>query len=268
MANRRNVARARAQREENVRRQRESGSTKQQAATLFCYIVLITGLGFTVVEMFCAFLGVALPSNATFYAAQPPLIAQILEWAVTSCAMAAQAVTIASVLAFDGSWNHPRWGPQCLGCFIDLYQRRVVDFHIARKKGQATKGRGTSTRHRRRWREVRSKRWPRAGPIETSRFVPWCMTRRKRVEDQGADRVGHRGVLRQESQMGGFRNAWKKHAKIAIKDARKTTVLKGRIELEARIRFYRIPKMDASLDGRRAEWRKTVEHFTRKEDVG
>ena len=41
---RQNAAKARAQREENVRRQRESGSTKQQAATLFCYIVLITGL--------------------------------------------------------------------------------------------------------------------------------------------------------------------------------------------------------------------------------
>jgi hypothetical protein len=46
MTNRRNVIKAQAQREENVRRQRESGSTKQQAATMFCYIVLITGLWF------------------------------------------------------------------------------------------------------------------------------------------------------------------------------------------------------------------------------
>ena len=56
--------------------------------------------------------------------------------------MAAQAVTTASVLAFDGSWNHPRWGTQCLGCFIDLSQRKVVDFHIARKKGKTKKGAG------------------------------------------------------------------------------------------------------------------------------
>jgi hypothetical protein len=80
------------------------------------------------------------PLNATFYAARPQLIAQIIEWAVTSWAMAAQAVTTASVLAFDGSWNHPRWGTQCLGCFIDLSQRKVVDFHIARKKGKTKKG--------------------------------------------------------------------------------------------------------------------------------
>jgi hypothetical protein len=92
--------------------------------------------------MFCAFLGVTFPSNATLYVAQPRLIAQILEWAVTSCAMAAQAVTTASVLAFDGSWNHPRWGTRCFGCFIDLSQRKVVDFHIARKKGKTKKGAG------------------------------------------------------------------------------------------------------------------------------
>jgi hypothetical protein len=61
MTNRRNVAKARAQREENLRRQRHSGSTKQQAATLFCYIALITGLGYTMVEMVCAFLGMAFP---------------------------------------------------------------------------------------------------------------------------------------------------------------------------------------------------------------
>jgi hypothetical protein len=65
----------------------------------------------------------------------------------------------------------------------------------------------------------------------------------------------------------GFRNAWKKHAKIVINCARKTTVLKGRIELTVRIRFYRILKMDASLDGSRAEWRKTVEPFTGKEST-
>jgi hypothetical protein len=103
---------------------------------------LFTGLGFKVVEMFCAFLGVEFPSNSTFYAAQPRLMAQILEWAVTSCAMAAQAVTIASVLAFVGSWNHPRWGTQCLGCFINLSQRKAVDFHIASKQGKTNQGTG------------------------------------------------------------------------------------------------------------------------------
>jgi hypothetical protein len=72
------------------------------------------------------------------------------------------------------------------------------------------------------------------------------------------------GCFDQNHVMIGFRNAWKKHAKIVIKGTRQAIVLKGRIELEVRIRFYRILKMDASLDGRRAEWRQMVEHFTGK----
>jgi hypothetical protein len=48
-----------------------------------------------------------------------------------------------------------------------------------------------------------------------------------------------------------FWNARKRHAMTAIKDTEKNTVLRGRIDLEVRKRFYRILKMDAALDHRR-----------------
>jgi hypothetical protein len=251
-----------------VRRQRESGSTKQQAAIRFCYIVLITGLGCKVVEMFCAFLGVAFPSNSTFYAAHPRLIAHILEWAVTSCAMVAQAVTIASVLAFVGSWNHPRWGTQCLGCFIDLSQRKAVDFHIASKKGKTKKDAG----------EVDAASQALEGISFKAMATRWA-DRDEQVRAMVHDRDAKVSKIKERIVWGigecfdknhvmlGFRNAWKRHAQIVVKGKRQPTVLKGRIELEVRIRFYRILKMDASLESRRAEWRKTVERFTGKEST-
>jgi hypothetical protein len=35
-----------------------------------------------------------------------------------------------AVLAFDGPWSHVRWSGQCFGLFIDLIQRRIVDFEL------------------------------------------------------------------------------------------------------------------------------------------
>jgi hypothetical protein len=133
-----NVAKARAVRQANVERQRAVGGTKQQAATLFCFIMLITGTGYAAVEMMCAFLGVPTPSSSTLYSVQHRVIARIVEMAVLTTAMASQMVAPGAVLSFDGSWNHPRWGTQCLGCFIDLALRKVVDFRIVKKKGKTT----------------------------------------------------------------------------------------------------------------------------------
>jgi hypothetical protein len=139
MASRKNCEKARAKRSSDFARQRQANGTKQQAATLFCFIMLITGTGYAAVEMMCAFLGVPTPSSSTLYSVQLRVVARILEMAVISAAMAAQVVAADAVLAFDGAWNHPRWGTQCLGCFIDLKQKKVVDFRVVRKKGKTTR---------------------------------------------------------------------------------------------------------------------------------
>jgi hypothetical protein len=105
---------------------RAAGRTlQQQAASPFVFIALISGLGFRAIEMMMWFLGVPVPSESTFCAAQHELIDRLVEFAHLSCAMPAQLVRDIAVLALDGSWSHVRWSGQCFGLFIDLLQRKI-----------------------------------------------------------------------------------------------------------------------------------------------
>jgi hypothetical protein len=63
------------------------------------------------------------------------------------------------------------------------------------------------------------------GLLAKTRSGPWVLP-------TGAFGWGIGECFDKNHVMIGFRNAWKKHAKIAIKGIRKTTILKGRIELE------------------------------------
>jgi hypothetical protein len=65
---------------------------------------------------------------------QRRILQHVYKWARLSCALFAPLASAATVFSFDGSWNHPRWGTHCFGCFIDLIQRKIVDFTVIRSK--------------------------------------------------------------------------------------------------------------------------------------
>ena len=43
-------------------------------------------------------------------------------------------------LSFDGSWSHCRNASQCFGCFIDLTNRKIVDYYIVERSSKNYEG--------------------------------------------------------------------------------------------------------------------------------
>jgi hypothetical protein len=70
------------------------------------------------------------PSESWFNAAQDDLIVRLVAFARCTRPGPAQPAKKIAVMTFDGSWSHIRWSGQCFGLFIDLNQRRIVDFEF------------------------------------------------------------------------------------------------------------------------------------------
>jgi hypothetical protein len=240
----------------------EEGSTKQQAATLFVFIALISGLGFTAMQMMCCFLGVPFPSCGTFYAVQPRIIERVVALALMSCAGFAQFAGPATVFSFDGSWNHPRWGTKCLSTFIDLDQRKIVDFDIREREGKGLKQGGNHD-----------------GPPQTMEAAGFAVMRdRWRGRGTPIRAVAHDQDARVSRLMqeldwrvqeihdinhvaASFEALWKKFAMVMAPGAkRRHRVLNDAVSVSIHKHWRYCAEMEGTLAEKKEKWNEAVDH--------
>ena len=103
-------------------------------------ISIIEGLGIDQVRRICTKLGLRCCHPSACFCAQKQIEKVIHQHAVQSTLKNARNISNETILSFDGSWSHSRNASQCIGTFVDLSNKKIVDYHIAENDSYWNKG--------------------------------------------------------------------------------------------------------------------------------
>jgi hypothetical protein len=250
MARRASAARAR----NTYVRQAEERRTN---ADLFCFICMITGLGFRTLEIVCAFLNLRAPRSSLFYKAQERVAVELTDLAYRSTARKRQLVLVTHNLAFDGSWEHVRWSLQCFAGLIDIDLRWIVDFDVIDGPSGDDRALKCAQTLESQCLDRLSKRWCGYRGIGFTHD-----------QDSKAMKIlaEHRWIVRERFDrnhvMRSYYKLWKEYAFILPKGRKRRRRVLGRwIELSLVKHFQFVAKMEGDWPTRLAKWRGAVKHF-------
>ena len=98
------------------------------------FAALVTGVNPTRAFRFLRLLNCHLPSEGEFYKRQKEVCEAVIALAKESMEEARRSMQGASVISFDGSWDHPRHGSNCVLSVFDQGTGKVIDLVVTSRK--------------------------------------------------------------------------------------------------------------------------------------
>lgn len=102
--------------------------------------LLVTGSNYSSMSEMLLWNDIISLCKRTFNRARNEVVEKILEMATEFCSKYKEQMTTNSTIAMDGSWSHRRNANECVFEFVDLNQKKIVDFEFPTKDNHSITG--------------------------------------------------------------------------------------------------------------------------------
>lgn len=115
-------------------------SEKILIAKRLAFSIMVTGNNFNSVSELMLWNDIEIPPERTYLRAQKIVTEEIIKMAQDSCKKHRESMVPNTTLSMDGSWSHRRNSNECVLDFIDLMQKKIVDFEFTTKDNHSLDG--------------------------------------------------------------------------------------------------------------------------------
>lgn len=109
-------------------------------AKRLAFSLLVPGSNYSSMSEMLLWNDIIPPCERTFNRAQNEVVEKILEMATEFCSKYKEQITTNSTITMDGSWSHGRNANECVLEFVDLNQKKIVDFEFPSKDNHSITG--------------------------------------------------------------------------------------------------------------------------------